>query len=319
MSAGPWSRNQRLKNDVLYRAAAASIHLGLALPRSWLPRIGAAVGQLAYVLFAGARRTARSNLALARSRASGAEDAPSARDVFRTLGQNLTDTLALLDPTEDPGRTLGITMASRSVLDAALGAGRGVVYVTCHLGPWERMAALLAALGYPITTLARESYDPRFDAFLYRRLRSARKVEVISRGAPTAPTAIVRALKRGRVLGFLVDLAGTRVPICPVEWLGLPSAIAVGPARIALRTGAPVVVGTPAPAKRGLELQITSLRTDDLRSDASGERVLCQRIADELSRRIFALPDHWPWMHRSFPTSQPRELAGSASHFGLVQ
>ena len=67
----------------------------------------------------------------------------------------------LLDPEEPPGRTLLVPQTSRDELSRALAEGRGVVYVTCHLGPWERMAALLADLGFPITTMARESYDPQ--------------------------------------------------------------------------------------------------------------------------------------------------------------
>jgi KDO2-lipid IV(A) lauroyltransferase len=227
---------------------------------------------------------------------------PSA--IFRCLGRNLTDTVALLDPTEEPSRTLGIPMESRRVLADALSEGRGVVYATCHLGPWERMAALLADLGFPITTLARESYDPRFHELVYEKLRTRRNVEVIYRGEPRAPLAIVRALRRGRVLGFLVDLPSRREPasrvLQNVRWLGCPSRIARGPARLALRTGTPLVVGTPAPSARGLEVRITRLPTCDLAAGDAGETELCQRIADELSVRIRALPAHWPWMHPSF-------------------
>ena len=88
------------------------------------------------------------------------------------------------------------------MLRQALAHQRGVVYVTGHLGPWERMAALLAAEGFPISTMARESYDRRFHALVYERLRNNRNIETIYRGSPGAPFAMVRALRRGRVLGF---------------------------------------------------------------------------------------------------------------------
>jgi lauroyl/myristoyl acyltransferase len=174
------------------------------------------------------------------------------------------------------------------------------------------MAALLAGLGYPITTIARESYDARFHALIYERLRTARNVEMIYRGDPRAPLAIVRSLRRGRVLGFLVDLhdggaarlesrAGSK-RLQQVAWLGQASRIAIGPARLALRTGAPIVVGTPSPIAAGerLEIRIARLVTSDLPPGPAGETALCQRIADALSERIRALPTHWPWMHPSF-------------------
>jgi Kdo2-lipid IVA lauroyltransferase/acyltransferase len=308
VSRSNWSRAQRWKNDAIYVAARAALELGLAVPRSWLPALGSAIGAVSHALFRDARRTTLSNLELVRPDLAPEARAELARAIFRTLGRNLTDTLALLDPTEAPERTLGITCTSREVLDAALAEGRGVIYATCHLGSWERMAVLLAAHGYPITALARRSYDPRLEDLIYGRLRTARNVETIHRGSPSAPFAIVRALRRGRVLGVLVDLPGRnrpeeeggkmpRRPTMPVTWLGGPSSIALGPARLALRTGAPLVIGTPAPEDRGkLSIRITRLSTEGCASETE----LCQRIADGLSERIRALPQHWPWMHRSF-------------------
>ncbi len=343
MSRSTWSRTQRWKNDALFFAVRAALELGLAVPRSWLPGLGSGMGAVSRALFGHARRTTLSNLELVLPDLDPDARAALTRSIFRTLGRNLTDTVALLDPTEAPDRTLGITCESRDVLDAALGEGRGVIYATCHLGPWERMAALLASLGYPITTLARPSYDPRLDALIYERLRTARNIETIHRGTPSAPIAIVRALRRGRVLGFLVDLPGRerveaeqgkmpRRATSPVTWLGRPSSIALGPAGLALRTGAPLVIGTPAPGApaAGLEaapshsngtlcVRIARLSTEG----CAGETELCQRIADALSERIRALPEHWPWMHRSFGEGEIpllRDEAGrSAPHFRLIQ
>jgi Kdo2-lipid IVA lauroyltransferase/acyltransferase len=297
-----WSARQRVKNDVLYCCAAAGLRVGVALPRGWLPWVGRQVGRLAHLALTGARRQARANVALAYPALDAAASARIARGVFLSLGEDLLDTLALLDPDEPAGRTLLLPDASRQILSRALGCGRGVVYATGHLGPWERMAALLASVGFPITTIARESYDPRFHPLVYERLRTARNVQAIYRDQPGASFAMVRTLRKGRVLGFPMDLPG-RVPTMPVMLLGQASRLPVGPARIALRTAAPVVVGTPAPGNGGsacLEIRISAIPTGDLHPSEAGERILTQRIADALTGRIEALPTHWPWMHPSF-------------------
>lgn len=296
-SRAKWSFRQRLKNDALYAAAFAAIQTTLALPRRWLPALGTLVGRTCYALLPAARRTALQNLALVHPEYDGARVRSAARANFATLGRDLADAVALLDPEEAPGRTLHVPKASRDELDHALAEGRGVVYLTCHLGPWERMAALLAEQGFPITTMARESYDARFQTLLYEKLRTSRNVEAIYRGAPGAPFAMMRALRRRRVLGFLMDLPG-RIPTRPALLLGQPSRLPVGPARLALRTGSPVVVGTPAPGPGGsLEVRITRLPTDDLGIGEEDEERLTQRIADALTDRIRSLPTHWPWMH----------------------
>jgi len=300
-----WSLRQRRKNDVLFAAASAGIRLGLTLPRSWLEPSGALLGLAAYALLGRARRATIDNLALVHPELDAAARRTLARAIFRSLGRNLTDTLALLDPREDPARSLTVSPSSERVLAEALALGRGVIYATCHLGPWERMAALLAQRGFPITTVARESYDPRFHALVYERLRAGRNVHAIYRGEPTAPIAIVRALRRGRVLGLLVDMPG-RVATQAVTWLGLPSRMPIGAARLALRLQSPVVVGTPAPHGAGLEIRIVKLETDDLAPGDSGESELSQRIADALSERIRLLPTHWPWMHPTFSAGSGR-------------
>jgi KDO2-lipid IV(A) lauroyltransferase len=310
-----WSARQRLKNGLLYFCAAAGLRAGLALPRPWLPAVGRQIGRLAHLFFAAARLRARSNLRLVYPALGDDENARLARLVFQSLGEDLLDTLALLDPDEPPARTLELPDASHAVLSRALSRGHGVVYVTGHLGPWERMAALLASLSFPITTVARESYDPRFHPLVYEPLRAARNVQAIYRGQPGAAFAMVRALRKGRVLGFPMDLPG-RVPTLPVRLLGQASSLPRGPARIALRTRSSVVLGTPAPgASRSapLQIKIEPISTDDLEATGAGERLLTQRIADALTARIEALPTHWPWMHPSFVAAQPASMRAAVA------
>jgi KDO2-lipid IV(A) lauroyltransferase len=304
-----WGWRRRLKNNLLYGAAALAVGTSRLLPYSWLAALGRLAGAFAHRWFGRARRIAEGNVELVYPELPGARRQDLVRANFRTLGENLADTLALLDRRETPARSLGVPPSSLRVLEEALRGGRGVIYITAHLGPWERMAALLASLGFPITTLARESYDPRFHALLYDRIRTSRNVEAIYRGSARTPYAIVRSLARGRVVGFPVDLPG-RIPTERVELLGQPSRLPIGPARIALRTRSPIVVGTPAPsatsARGSLEVRITRLTADDLEPTAAGELALLQRIAQALTERISALPTHWPWMHPSFaPDREP--------------
>lgn len=292
-----WTTAQRRKNDAIFALASLALAGVARIPRARLPALGRALGRLAHAVLPRSREAAARHLALAFPALDARAVADRVRRNFVALGEDLADTLALLDPEEAPDRTLALDAASAEALAAALATGRGVVYVTAHLGPWERMAALLASRGFPISTVARESYDPRFDA-LYDRLRGARGVDAIYRGRPGAPLAIVRALARGRVVGFLVDLPG-RIPAVPVRWMAAETSLALGPARIALRTRAPIVVGTPAPAPGGtLRIRIEPLHAGDLGTDDAAAQALTQRFADALSGRVRDLPERWPWLHR---------------------
>jgi KDO2-lipid IV(A) lauroyltransferase len=314
---GSWTALQRAKNDALWLVAAAALGATRHLPLPALRALGRASGAVAHWLGGSARRRALANVALALPELDDRARRALVRSCFRTLGEALGETVSLLRADRRPA-PLHLSPGARATLDEARRDGRGVVFASAHLGPWEHVAASLVSAGVPLVTLARESYDPRFMA-LYERLRAASGVRVVWRSSPSAPLGIVRALRRGEVLGVPMDLR-SRVPSIEVPFLGRHAPTAAGPATIALRAGAPVVVGTVAPRPsaptetgpadpappprrcRALEVTITRICAADLRPDPGGIAVLTARINDELSRRIRALPEAWVWMHERWPS-----------------
>jgi KDO2-lipid IV(A) lauroyltransferase len=316
-AGGEWTRLQRAKNDLIYGLSMLTLTASRVLPLLALRALGRGLGAAAHALAGKPRRTALANVRRVFPDMSEAARRAFVRRSFVTMGELLADAVALLRPRGGP--LLVLTPEARALIDDARREGRGVVFASAHLGPWERVAASLVAAGVPLTTLARESYDPRFTR-LYERLRGARGVRVVwrspagaagargdaSAGTMAATVGIVRALRSGGVLGVPMDLR-TRVPSCEVPFLGHPAATPMGPARIALRTGAAVVVGTVAPSPDGAaSLVITATRIPtsglDLHPDEAA-RDLTTRINRELSRRILALPHAWVWMHERWTPS----------------
>ena len=294
---GRWTPAQRAKNDVLWVLASAAVATIGRLPPRALRAAGTALGVLAHTLLPGTRRLAERNVALALPEL----DAVARRDLvartYRTLGGYLGDAVSMLDPRR-PVDPLPFADGAREALDLAIAQQRGVVFASAHLGPWERVAATLIGCEFAFTAVAREAYDPRLTR-LYDRLRGGRGLPTIYRGAPGAAVRLVRTLRRGGILGIPMDLA-SRVPSIDVPFLGHVARTPVGPARLALRTRAEVVVGVPAPGSEDgatLELAINRIPTADLDTSAESERILSTRINDALSRHIRALPASWVWMH----------------------
>ncbi len=302
---GAWTPMQRAKNDLLFVAAMTGLAIGRRLPLPLLRRVGRVAGRLAHLLARTSRDRAVANLALAMPDRDPAERRDMARQAFETLGELLAETVAWLRPTDRPA-LLDVSADARRVIEDARGGGRGVIFASAPLGPWENVAASLVAAGVPLTVVTRGSYDPRFDRVL-RDLRRATGVRAIVRSSPSVAFEIVRALRRGEVVGMPMDLR-SRVPSVEAPFLGHPAPSPVGPARIALRTGAAVVVGTvaspetaaaPAETCAPITLRVTAsrIRSTDLRAEGDGALELTSRINDELSRRIRALPGAWVWMH----------------------
>lgn len=299
-----WTRRQRLKNDLIHALILGALAVVRRLPRRLVLALCRALGALAYRVLPRERERARRRLA------EGLGAAPPearVRGAFLAAGETLADTLSLLDPRERASRTLTLDPASRRAFAEALAEGRGVIYVSAHLGSWERMAALLVEEGFPVATVARESYDARLTA-LYERLRAPRGVRSLYRGRPGAAAAVVRELRAGRAVGFLLDLPA-RVRSLDAPLFGAASPIPVGAARLALRRRCAVLVGTTVPASGAIpdalqraparperaaaEVRIERISLDDLASGPAGEAALVARLAHQLGLRIAERPEAW--------------------------
>lgn len=291
---GSWTVAQRAKNDALYAAARAGIAIALRLDPATLRRLGRGLGLLAHAILPGPRRLALANVARAMPELSREERAALVRSTYARLGEELGDAVASLDLAR-PLAPLPFARGARATLDAALAEGRGVLLASAHLGPWERVAVTLVASGVPLTAVVREAYDPRLTA-LYDRLRGGRGVPTISRARPGAAASLLRVLRRREVLGIPMDLA-SRVPSVDVPFLGTDAPTPVGPAKLALRTGAAVVVGTAAREDGRVVLAVARVATED--ADA---KALTARINAVLGDHIRTMPDAWPWMHPRWPT-----------------
>ncbi len=266
-------------------------------PRGLLRKLGRALGAVANRVLVKERRIANENLRHVFPELGRDERNAIMKSMFRNLGEDLGDAAHAM--TAGHFEALEMSERDRCILQAARADKSGVLFVSAHLGPWEQVAASIVMAGFPLTTIARESYDPRLTA-IYDQLRGRHGVRSIYRGASNAGLRAMRCLKRGELLGVVMDLE-SRVPSTLAPFLGKMAKTAIGPARLALRASARVVVATAAPTRDGsLGITVTSIDTCDLARDSRGEQILTERINDELSRRIRALPDRWVWMHRRF-------------------
>ncbi|MCA9630709.1 MAG: lysophospholipid acyltransferase family protein [Myxococcales bacterium] len=288
---GRWTRSQRLKNAVLRGAVRCGLRFADQLPRSWLIGVLGWLGWLAH--WASGKSRGSTRRALERA----GLDPRLSVEVWRNAGRNLGRCLALRRA-QGVSKWVDVDAESARCLEDAIQAGRGVVFISLHLGPFEWLAVRIAELwrgsgrGAPgPAILVRESYDPALDPLVdAHRLRHG--LDVIHRGKPGASARILRSLKQGRPVGFLPDLGG-RVRTELVDWLGGPRELPIGPLRIAQRTGAPLLLGYLEPRSGGgFTLRIT-------RSEALSAASPAQALAQDLERVILKHPEHWLWMGRS--------------------
>jgi KDO2-lipid IV(A) lauroyltransferase len=128
----------------------------------------------------------------------------------------------------------------------ALDSGKGVLMVGPHLTGMEIMVAT-AARERPLAVLARKSPDAEYEA-IKQRWYDRLGVEVIHRPSKESKfaglsemTAVVRALKGGRILALTPDLVQKPGTGVPVRFLGRTVELPAGPFFLAVRTGAPLM------------------------------------------------------------------------------
>jgi KDO2-lipid IV(A) lauroyltransferase len=199
---------------------------------------------------------------------------------------------------------------AKQVLDQALAEGRGVIFITGHVGNWEILGQAIAAAGYPIATIATPFYDPRITKWL-DEWRTQRGLKILW-SEQNSGKAILRVLRSNNLMAFLIDqdmkTAGDYVP-----FFGRPAFTPTTPAALALRTGAPVIFCWHH--RRGKRHQITVERvvygrTGDRQRDVLALTAL---LTARLENVIRTVPEQWVWMHRRWRTVQRHPTAGTPS------
>ena len=291
-----------LKNTIIYHVSMGAVTLLGLLPTRFAPLAARAVGQLAHLLARHERRLARRHLEMALdSSKSNTRAELLTRGVFLQLAKSAVELCRLRNaPHKSP--CVRCSNRSRQAFDHALEKNRGVIFVTGHIGNWELLAHALSQMGYPVSTVAKESYDPRFTRQI-DRFRQRSGVQVIYRGRPGAPAAMLRALKEGRAIGFLID-QDTRVPSAFVPFFGRPASTPVGPAELAVRTGAAVVVGTIHRTPRGTH--VIDIEPCPIPSNVKQATAM---MTARLEERIRRHPTQWVWFHQRWRTRPSKRVA----------
>ena len=284
---------RKLRRLLAYVFVKVMIGLAEVLPRRSGGVVFASLGSLAYSLLPGSRRVALANLNLVYGESCAEPELERiARSAFRNFGRILYDFARMRKQTRE-GLDGLVTIKGRHHLDEALARGKGVIGLTGHIGNWELMGAYFALNGYPLNVLATRMKNAPVNRELLGLRRSA-GLKVLERSAELM--GAVRALRRGEMLGVLVDL-DTSVESVIVNFMGRPAKTAAGYVKLARVTGASLVpMAMLMKADGRYEIQVRepvgiSGNGDSLESDVQQ----CSMAVEYFIRQD---PTQWIWMHK---------------------
>jgi KDO2-lipid IV(A) lauroyltransferase len=192
-----------------------------------------------------------------------------------------------------------LTISGWESLVEALDCGKGAIVVGGHIGHWDLSGIIVAIRGYPMNAIV-ESFDwPEIDKLVQStRDRWGMKPIPMER----ALRLVYKALRANEVVGILVDRPSFDNGV-PVTLFGRETRWPSGPATLAIRTGAKVLVGSLIWRPDGrfdgdVQLVDDTEITGDIEHDV---RALTQEIASRLESAIRACPQQWCMFRQMWP------------------
>jgi KDO2-lipid IV(A) lauroyltransferase len=285
-----------MKEQLQYVVAWTLIKTLGVLPRG-MARSMAAVGvRLLLLALPKLKKTAEFNLRLAFPEWTDAQRRSTLEKMTRNLGWMAAEFARMPNYTKE-------NIASVVVLDghenflAGHSRGKGVLYLTGHIGAWELSSFAHGLYGFPLHYMARPLDNKPLDAMVnqYRGLSGNKPIF-----KNESARVMLRILKEAGTVGILADQNTMPGEGVFVDFFGTPACTSTGIARVALHTDAAVV---PGYAYWDENLRKYRLRFEppvELVRTGDGERDIVentQRFAKVIEEIVRKYPEQWVWIH----------------------
>ncbi len=272
-----------------------------SLPRPLARMVGITIAWTVYLLHVRLRHVGMRNLALAFPEKSHRQRARILRGVFTSLGRELAE-VCLFPKYSLQNVDKVVVYDGFENFERALARGKGVLFLTAHLGGWEVSSFAHSLHGHPLHIVMR-SLDNVYLDRLMRQYRTMHGNSTVDKD--DFVRGLLSAMKKGETVGILMDTNMTPPQGVFVDFFGTPACTASGMARIALRTDAAVVPGFTLwdSALRKYRLRfdpaVPLIRTGNDDADIVANTARFTKVIEDYVRRY---PDQWLWVHRRWKT-----------------
>jgi KDO2-lipid IV(A) lauroyltransferase len=290
-----------MKERIEY-AAVWIILKGLGvLPRPLARSFAAGAVRIFYSLLPGLRRTAEVNLRIAFPEWSDAQRKAVERGMLRNLGWMAAEFARLPKYSKENIEQIVVLDGHENFLEGQQ-RGKGVLYLTGHIGAWELSSFAHALYGFPLHYMARRIDNRRIDALVngYRCLSGNRPIF-----KNESARVMLKVLKEAGTVGILADQNTMPQEAVFVDFLGKQASTTTGIARVALHTDAAVVPGFAVWDERSrkyrlrFEPPVELIRTGDMERDVLENTQKFTKVIEDIVRKY---PEQWVWVHGRWNT-----------------
>lgn len=174
--------------------------------------------------------------------------------------------------------------------------GKGLILLSAHFGNWEFGANSVAMqMNQKILVVVKPLRNPFVTDWMNKR-RTKWNNDVVSLGISIRQ--IYKALKQNNIVGLVADQRGSQDSI-KLEFFGRKTSVQIGPAVLAIKTGAPLIYIIPVREKDfSYKAEIVEISTENL-PESEEEKIeeITRRSTQYLEKIISENPEQWLWMH----------------------
>jgi Kdo2-lipid IVA lauroyltransferase/acyltransferase len=176
--------------------------------------------------------------------------------------------------------------------DEAEAHGKGIIFVSAHMGSAEIAASIVVLRGYKITSVIEGNY-PGFVSDWIHACRTRMGITLLP--ASRSGMSLVRKLRKREMVALVIDAGVSGGDGVEVEFLGRPTLFPAGPARLVRLSGAPIVFGVAVrkPGGRFRAFVEAPILSDRNRSGDDDAREITQQLARTFERYVRRYPEQW--------------------------
>lgn len=302
-------KDNPMKQSTPWRVYAIQslLRLGGWLPLSWFQSCGKMLAILARWAKIREYRVAQRNIELCFPSLSATEKAEYVHSALTHTAMNLTELPRLWGV--NPNHALKLIREIRGVeyLRTAIGQGSGVIVAAPHLGQWELLNLYLCTQG-PMALLYRQPQHSAWEPLLISARGALGAIQI--RADASGVRQLFRCLKENMLVGILPDQRpkGGEGEFAP--FFGLPCKSMTLLARLANKTGAPVVFGFAErlPEAAGFRLHFLPAPED---IDAADPKTAVASLHTGIEACVRLAPQQYQWTYKRFslqPNGESTEM-----------
>ena len=283
-------------------AAVWSILKGLGvLPRPVARSFATGVARVLYAASPKLRKTAEVNLGIAFPEWNESRRNAVLHGMVRNLGWMAAEMARFPKYSKENIEQIVVLDGNENFLEGQR-RGKGVLFLTGHIGAWELSSFAHALYGYPLHYMARPLDNGKLDNLLndYRCLSGNRPIF-----KNESARVLLKILKEAGTVGILADQNTMPQEAVFVDFFGKAASTTTGIARVALHTDAAVVPGYAVwdegvrKYRLRFEPPVELVRTGDVERDVLANTQKFTKVIEDIIRKY---PEQWVWVHGRWNT-----------------